>query len=96
MTIDDRSRLASLGWDAGWAAAFHAANALGARDTDAATPARVVAEHRERYIVNDGDGDYSAVLAGRVRHEALAREQLPAVGDWVGLARGAGDGTRVI
>ena len=96
MTIEDRSRLASLGWDVEWAAAFQAADTLTTRDTDAAMPARVVAEHRERYIVTDGHGDYSAVLAGRVRHEAHAREQLPAVGDWVGLAHWTGDGTRVI
>ena len=73
MTIEDTSRLASLGWDAGWAAAFEAADHLTGRDTDSATPARIVAEHRERYVVSDADGDHSAVLAGRVRHEADAR-----------------------
>jgi ribosome biogenesis GTPase len=50
--------------------------------------ARVVAEHRERYVVSDGVCDRSAVLAGRVRHAAQARELLPAVGDWVAVTAG--------
>ena len=97
MTIDDTARLASLGWDASWAAAFQAAaNSFGFRDAGGMTPARVVAEHRERYAVSDGDTEYSAVLAGRVRHEADSRDELPAVGDWVGLSRSSNEGTAVI
>jgi len=55
-----------------------------------------VAEHRGRYIVSAADGDHSAVLAGRVRHEAASRDQLPSVGDWVGIARGSADGTAMV
>ena len=90
MTIEESSRLASLGWDATWAAAFAAAARSDAiRDAGSATPARVVAEHRERYVVSGAAGEHSAVLAGRVRHAATSREDLPAVGDWVGVS-GAG------
>jgi ribosome biogenesis GTPase len=36
------------------------------------------------------------VLAGRLRHQAEFRDHLPAVGDWVGLSRGSGDGPAII
>lgn len=102
MTIEGTtgpSRLASLGWDAGWAAAFAAAAMeYGPRRNDALSAARVVAEHRGRYTVAVEDGECSAVLAGRVRHESSSREHLPAVGDWVAVSGAAttGDGTAVI
>jgi ribosome biogenesis GTPase / thiamine phosphate phosphatase len=89
--------LASLGWDASWAAAFRAAlDASNTRAPDGVAPARVVAEHRERYVVATADGDVSAVLAGRARHVAATREELPAVGDWVGVSGGSGDGTAIV
>ena len=97
MTIEDGSRLASLGWDAFWAAAYRdAADRLLQAKSDGCAPARVVAEHRGRYRVARADGDTSAVLAGRARHTASDREQLPAVGDWVGVKHGATDGTVLI
>ncbi|HEX6041265.1 ribosome small subunit-dependent GTPase A [Longimicrobium sp.] len=52
-------------------------------------PARVVAEHRGRYVVDDGAGERPATLAGRLRHHVRAREDLPATGDWVALDAGA-------
>jgi ribosome biogenesis GTPase len=94
VTIEDTAHLASLGWDAHWAAAWRAA--IEGLDASALWPARVVAEHRERYIISSGEGDVAAVLAGRARHTATAREQLPAVGDWVGVSRAGGDGTAII
>lgn len=97
MTTDEWAPLASLGWDAHWAASFDAAiEASGIRAKDDIEPARVVAEHRERYTVAASDGEVSAVLAGRARHVATARDDLPAVGDWIGVSRGAGDGTAVV
>lgn len=96
MTTDEWAPLASLGWDARWAASFAAAiEVSGIRAKDGIEPARVVAEHRERYTVAASDGEVSAVLAGRARHVASGREDLPAVGDWVGVSR-AGDGTAVV
>ena len=96
MTTDEWAPLASLGWDARWAASFAAAfEVSGIRAGNEIEPARVVAEHRERYTVATTDGEVSAALAGRARHVAGGREDLPAVGDWVGLSR-AGDGTAVV
>ena len=55
VTIEDTSRLASLGWDAQWAAAFQGvADTLESRDAGRIRPARVVAEHRQRYDVVAG------------------------------------------
>ena len=97
MTIENVSPLASLGWESSWATAFAVGvDTLGIREAGSVVPARVIAEHRERYVVVGEDGEHSAVLAGRARHTADAREQLPAVGDWVGVSHGSGDGTRVV
>src|SRR5688572_4279718 len=89
-------RLAALGWDASWAAAFDAAAVVNARGDEPLVPARVIAEHRQRYVIGDAEGDRSAIVSGRFRHEAHDREHLPAVGDWVGISQGSGDGTSVI
>jgi ribosome biogenesis GTPase / thiamine phosphate phosphatase len=97
VTIEDPSPLASLGWEARWAAAFSAAlEASGGRAADPVVPARVVAEHRERYVIGSAHGEHSAVLAGRARHAVEVREDLPAVGDWVGTSPPSGDGTSVV
>ncbi|HEX5072554.1 MAG TPA: ribosome small subunit-dependent GTPase A [Gemmatimonadaceae bacterium] len=97
MTTDDATHLASLGWDADWAAAFRAAGEVPGRPSgNVAVPGRVVAEHRERYSVSTADGEVSAVLAGRLRHDLGSREDLPAVGDWVGISRESGEGTAVV
>jgi ribosome biogenesis GTPase len=48
---------------------------------------RVVAQHRDRYVVRDESGvDHDAVLSGRFRHQVTTGEDLPAVGDWVGAS----------
>jgi ribosome biogenesis GTPase len=46
---------------------------------------RVVAEHRERYIVTTGDHEYEAEITGNLRFTARNRLDFPAVGDWVAL-----------
>src|SRR5215207_7557052 len=105
VTIENASPLALLGWDASWAAAFAAATRISDTSTldntserisPPARPARVIAEHRERYVVAAEDGEHSAVLAGRARHVVSAREDLPAVGDWVGISHASGNGTAVV
>jgi ribosome biogenesis GTPase len=78
------AHLSQLGWDAAYARDFSAFRARGA------VPARVVAEHRDRYVVWGADGERAAVLAGRLRHQARAREELPATGDWVAVDEGRG------
>jgi ribosome biogenesis GTPase / thiamine phosphate phosphatase len=47
--------------------------------------ARVIAEHRERYIVRTAQGEYEAEITGNMRFTAKSRENFPAVGDWVAL-----------
>jgi len=46
---------------------------------------RVVAEHRERYIVATESGDVEAEVSGSLRFAARGRGDFPAVGDWVAL-----------
>jgi ribosome biogenesis GTPase / thiamine phosphate phosphatase len=46
-------------------------------------PARVTAEHKGSYAVLTARGEMSGEITGRMRHDALLRTQLPAVGDWV-------------
>lgn len=46
---------------------------------------RVIAEHRERYIVRTDKGEFEAEITGNIRFMASGREDFPAVGDWVSL-----------
>jgi ribosome biogenesis GTPase / thiamine phosphate phosphatase len=61
--------------------------------SDDASPrsARVVAHHRDRYVVHLPTGDANAHLPGRLRHSISSAEELPAVGDWVTVTVHAGD-----
>ncbi|WP_066628006.1 ribosome small subunit-dependent GTPase A [Labilibacter marinus] len=44
---------------------------------------RIVAEHRERYIVNNGQRELEGEILGNLRYSASSRLDFPAVGDWV-------------
>ena len=46
---------------------------------------RVIAEHKERYIVKTDKGEFEAEITGNIRFTAKGREDFPAVGDWVAL-----------
>jgi ribosome biogenesis GTPase len=46
---------------------------------------RVIAEHKERYIVRTINGEFDAEVTGNMRFTAKGREDFPAVGDWVAL-----------
>jgi len=46
---------------------------------------RVVAEHKERYIIRTTNGEFEAEITGNMRFTAKSREDFPAVGDWVAL-----------
>ncbi|GAA4274382.1 ribosome small subunit-dependent GTPase A [Aquimarina gracilis] len=46
---------------------------------------RVVAQHKERYIVKNEKGEFEAEITGNLRFSAKSREDFPAVGDWVAL-----------
>jgi ribosome biogenesis GTPase / thiamine phosphate phosphatase len=47
---------------------------------------RVVAEHRERYIVRTAESELEAEITGNMRFTAKGRTDFPAVGDWVALS----------
>jgi ribosome biogenesis GTPase len=70
------STLEELGWDESFEQHWIEYGSRGIR-------ARVVAEHRGAYVLATSDGDRTAGLAGRLRHAAGGRGDLPAVGDWV-------------
>ncbi len=46
---------------------------------------RVIAEHKERYLVGTAKGELEAEITGNMRFTAVNREDFPAVGDWVAL-----------
>ncbi len=55
-------------------------------------PGRVGAQHRGAYVLYAEGGECWAEVSGRVRHEALAPADLPAVGDWAAFRPPDGDG----
>jgi ribosome biogenesis GTPase / thiamine phosphate phosphatase len=69
------SLLHRLGWDDGWEAAFAEHRSLGLE------PARVAIQHRGAYDLIGGTGELRASAANRLARD----DNLPAVGDWVGL-----------
>jgi ribosome biogenesis GTPase / thiamine phosphate phosphatase len=84
--------LVDLGWDPGWATAFLP------YDAEGLVPARVVAAHRDAWVVaRPGDvPDTTATVSGRFRHEAFGAGDFPAVGDWVAVAASRADGSPTI
>lgn len=85
-------RLRALGWDDAFATAF-------APFADRCVPGRVALEHQKIYRVITEAGDVLGRVRGRLRHHADRRDQFPAVGDWVAVARqsgGGGDGDSAI
>jgi ribosome biogenesis GTPase len=46
---------------------------------------RVIAEHKDLYIVKTINGEYDAEITGHMRFTARSREDFPAVGDWVAI-----------
>ncbi|MCL4523574.1 MAG: ribosome small subunit-dependent GTPase A [Acidobacteria bacterium] len=65
-------------------------------DEEGACPARVVEELKDAYRVLAESGELLADVAGRLRFAAQAREQLPAVGDWVVISRRESEGRATI
>ncbi len=54
-------------------------------DLNSPETGRVIAEHKERYIVRSAKGEFEAEISGNMRFAAKNREDFPAVGDWVSL-----------
>ncbi|MCF7797235.1 MAG: ribosome small subunit-dependent GTPase A [Lentisphaeria bacterium] len=52
---------------------------------------RVIAQHKERYVVKTEAGDFEAEVTGSLRFSAETRADFPAVGDWVALTGCDGD-----
>ena len=77
------TRLARLGWDDTYAAAFEG----WAADVDV-EPARVAIEFNHIYRVWTKGAELEATVSGRLKHRAARRSELPAVGDWVVVRRG--------
>ena len=70
-------RLLALGWDADWASEFERVGLPDAR------PARVTAQHRDRWTVHSAEGFHDARVVG----SAVAGLR-PVTGDWVGCVPG--------
>ncbi len=82
-------RLMQLGWNSNFESEF--AN-FSAQDI---VPGRIFLEQKSEYLVLTADKEVTAKLAGKIRHKAESKLDLPTVGDWVVL-RLLGDGTGVI
>ena len=76
-------QLAGLGWDDTFARHFtEATSGLGGKPDDL-HPARVAIEFNQIFRVYVDGGELDAITAGRLKHRAGSRAELPAVGDWV-------------
>jgi ribosome biogenesis GTPase / thiamine phosphate phosphatase len=73
-------RLLALGWNAA------RVDELAAALTNGLQPARILAQHRDRYLVGTAEGDADGILPGSARLGAT-RLTTPAVGDWVAVRR---------
>jgi ribosome biogenesis GTPase / thiamine phosphate phosphatase len=67
----------------GWTPAFE--DQFAPYAADGLEPARVAVEHRGAYRLYTARGERPAELSGRLRHAAVDRSDLPAVGDWVAV-----------
>jgi ribosome biogenesis GTPase / thiamine phosphate phosphatase len=75
-------RLSELGWNEAFAREF----AAHANRSDV-QPARVAIEFNHNYRVYIDGGELDATAAGRLKHRAASRAELPAVGDWVAVRK---------
>ena len=55
----------------------------------------MISQHRGGYLLHTDEGELTATLAGRLRHETANKDELPAVGDNV-IARSERPGTAII
>jgi ribosome biogenesis GTPase / thiamine phosphate phosphatase len=75
-------RLVDLGWDDLYVEQF--APWSGKADVQ---PGRVAIEFNHNYRIYVDGGEIEAVAAGRLKHHAESRSELPAVGDWVAVRK---------
>jgi ribosome biogenesis GTPase len=74
--------LTELGWNDEFAAAYEPW-----RSKAHVHPGRVAIEFNQIFRIYVEDGELDAVTAGRLKHRARGRAELPAVGDWVALRK---------
>lgn len=82
--------LKELGWDDYFTERFNALN------EEEWHPARVARDDGKSYRLLWAEGELRAEVAGRLRHEATAGSQLPAVGDWVAMSPRRAEGAATI
>ncbi len=73
----NKENLIALGYGPYWQ------DLLSERDESSYKLARVVAVHKESYLISQGEGEAFAELSGKVLYTADSVLQLPTVGDWV-------------
>jgi ribosome biogenesis GTPase len=81
--------LEALGWNAEWESKFEQL------EIDNVVPARVAAQHRGAYVVWSADGELRASAAGKLYYAHEVGAPLPAVGDWVAIARPTDDAATI-
>jgi len=82
--------LEKLGWNPVLAARFEALAAEGL------SAGRVSVEHKDIYGVYAPEGELRGELAGRLRHRASGRSDLPVTGDWVAIHARPAEGRATI
>lgn len=82
--------LEALGWD-GW---FE--ERFSAHEREGLEPARVIVEHRERYVVAAAGGEMPAEITGKIQFSAASAADFPKTGDWVAVQVFAGEGKAII
>ena len=75
-------RLAELGWNDRFAAAYQPWHGKAH-----VFPGRVAIEFNQNFRIYVEEGEIDAVTAGRLKHRARGRTELPAVGDWVAVRK---------
>jgi ribosome biogenesis GTPase len=80
-------QLADLGWDDTFAQHFATVASGFSRKGVELHPARVAIEFNQIFRVYVEGGELDAVTAGRLKHRAGSRAELPAVGDWIALRK---------
>ncbi|MBN2754567.1 MAG: ribosome small subunit-dependent GTPase A [Candidatus Goldbacteria bacterium] len=69
--------LEQLGWDSRFEEVFEPFR------KDGLNPARVIAEHRERYILHTGEAEIAGEVSGKFMFTAQTPSEYPKTGDWV-------------
>src|SRR4030095_13951415 len=67
--------------DMGWNTFFE--SQVSKEDSQNFTIARVVVEYKNHYLLYSGFGELEAEASGKLLYSALAKSELPKVGDWV-------------